>query len=170
MSDFFNRNKEDSKTKSNETKTAPGTQIYYHPELIDELTKDHQVLVELAGTIKQLYDDGAFDSIRDMLSRFGSLLRGHLLKENIKLYAYLQHVLAGDEENTALMQGFRNEIKDIGRTVTAFLHKYSKRDWDIELRTSFGGEFDKVLTTLGKRIQTEESILYKLYLPPDAYR
>jgi len=169
MSDFVNRNKEGSKTKSSEAKTAPGTQIYYHPELIDELMKDHQVLVELAGTIKQHYDIGAFDSIPDMLSRFGILLRGHLLKENIKLYVYLQHVLAGDEENTALMQGFKNDIKDIGKTVTTFLHKYNKRDWDIELRSSFGGEFDNVLKTLGKRIQTEENILYKLYLPPDAY-
>ncbi len=169
MADFFNKNKEDSKINSNETETAPGTQIYYHPDLIDELTREHQVLVELASAIKQIYDKGVFDSIPDMLGRFGTLLRGHLLKENVKLYVYLQHVLARDEENTALMQGFRNEIKDIGRTVTTFLHKYSKNDWGIELRSSFGSEFDKVLTTLAKRIQTEESVLYKLYLPPDAY-
>lgn len=170
MIDLFKRNKDGSSKQDDDSTTAPGTQIYYHPGLIDELVADHHALITLAGKIKQLYTDGSFDSIPDRLNEFGTLLRSHLLKENIKLYVYLQHVLAVDEENISLMQGFRSEMKGIGRAVTGFLHKYNDPDWNIELRTSFGDEFNRILEILGKRIKMEETVLYTLYLPPDAYR
>ncbi len=170
MIDFLNKDKDESSTQDNSPNTAPGTQIYYHPDLIEELMADHQALISLAGRIKQTYIDGVHTALPDMLKEFGNLLRSHLLKENIKLYVYLQHVLANDEENATLMHEFRSEMKDIGRKVSEFLRKYTHAEWNADLLSAFGNEFDGVLEVLGKRIKMEETVLYTLYLPPEAYR
>jgi hemerythrin-like domain-containing protein len=104
-----------------------------------------------------------------MLQEFGSLLQGHLLKENIKLYVYLQHALANDPDNAALMQGFRKEMNGISRTVTRFLKHYGEENWDRQRQEKFGHDLQAIGEVLVKRIETEESVLYPLYMAPGSY-
>jgi hemerythrin-like domain-containing protein len=174
MFDFLKRSKADdhpvpAATANEQRQAAPGTQVYYHDDLIQQLTQEHRELVKLYGNIGTAYEKGEIGKVRRQLEEFGDMLRGHLLSENIKLYVYLKHVLEQDEENTAIMQQFRTEMQHIGKAVTAFLQKYTERDWDDALRSSFGNEFAEVGKVLTRRIETEEQTLYPLYMPPDAY-
>lgn len=151
------------------TGAAPGTEIYYSPELIAGFLDDHQQLLKLFGELNETYVAKKYKKLPGMLAEFGTMLRGHLLTENIKLYIYLQRVLANDPENAALIQGFRTEMNGISKTVTAFLKHYGEEDWGDQRKASFGKELEAIGGVLVKRIETEESMLYPLYMPPEAY-
>lgn len=176
MFGFFRRkrNKKDrlqtDKSQGSSAGTAPGTEIHYSPELIAEFLNDHQQLLKLFGELNEAYVAQKYQQLPGMLEEFGSMLRGHLLTENIKLYIYLQHVLANDPENTALMQGFRTEMNGVSKTVTAFLNRYSDKDWGDQRKASFGKELEAIGGVLIKRIETEESTLYPLYMSPEVYK
>ncbi len=144
---------------------APGTQIYYHRELVPELLDDHKQLLKLFTEIGQEYAAERFTQLPLLLRDFGTLLREHLLKENVKLYIYLKHTLADDPESAALTQGFRSEMHGINRTVTRFLSHYILDEWDEQRRKQFGADLDAIGKVLVKRIETEESVLYPLYQP-----
>ncbi len=149
--------------------TAPGTEIHYYSDLVPELLNDHQVLLKRFAEIAEAEKRGEFHRLPGLLEEFGSILRGHLLKENVKLYIYLQHALANDPDNAALMQGFRTEMHGISRTVTNFLKHYGQKEWDQQRREQFGTDLDEIGEVLVRRIQTEEEVLYPLYLPPESY-
>ncbi len=148
---------------------APGTEINYYPDLVPELLDDHQILLGLFTEVTKTYEAKDYARLPGLLSEFGSLLRGHLLKENIKLYIYLQHALANDPENSALMQEFRTEMHGISKAVTKFLKHYSVEDWGEQRRSAFGDDLGAIGKVLVKRIETEESVLYPLYMSPESY-
>ena len=149
---------------------APGTQICFDEQLIPNLLADHQEFLRLFGEISKAYERGNFSALSKNLDAFSSGLRSHLLLENIKLYVYLQHVLENDEESTAIMDGFRREMKEIGKAVNEFLIKYNKEEWDEDMKTCFHNDLTKIGVVLTKRIQTEEASLYPLYMHPSAYK
>jgi len=153
---------------------APGTQLHYDPDLVSNLVADHRALLGIFGEIGTAMNQKNMVRVKQKLGEFGDGLRGHLLKENIRFYVYLQHSLEGDDENAAIMHEFRNEMQHIGKVVADFLHKYTAEDegwvWDEKMWQSFQEEVGGIGKVLTKRIQTEENVLYPLYLPPNEYR
>ena len=169
MFGFFNKKKgfrdEEAPPGGATTNYAPGTEINFHPELVPQLKKDHQNLLNLYGQIKAAFDKGDYVQVSRKLDDFRTGLQGHLLTENVRLYIYLERSLAGDETNGELMRGFRREMDGIGRTVLNFLRKYEAIGVDHELAKAFERDFAVIGQVLGERIQREENVLYPLYLP-----
>ena len=148
---------------------APGTELSYDANLVEQLMADHKKLLGLYGEIAASLEQLDYEAIHQQLRTFTSMLRGHLLTENIKLYVYLSHNLATDPENLELMTELRREMGHIGRKVNQFLTRYAEWPWTSELQQSFPGEFQRIGEVLGDRIGREEDTLYTLYLPPNAY-
>lgn len=144
---------------------APGTKIRYDPQLIDKFKNDHHQLLGLFGGIKSAFDAGNYALVAENLDKFRSGLQAHLLVENVRLYIYLEHMLAGDETSYELVHGFRREMEGIGRVAVAFLTKYKMIGVDKDLAESFGRELDGIGKVLVDRITREEETLYPLYLP-----
>jgi regulator of sigma D len=165
MFGFFRKKKKVTVSKG----TAPGTQIHYHSDLVPELHEDHQQLLKLFGEIDKANQKRDHARLSRLIDEFGVLLRGHLLTENVKLYVYLQHTLANDPDNSALMQGFRTEMHSISKVVTKFLRQYSKGEWNDQRHARFAKELNRIGEVLVKRIETEEQVLYPLYMPPESY-
>ena len=168
---LFGRKQKKEKEQQEEQRRqiAPGVEIYYDPDLVTGLKSDHAELLQLFGKMVEADAAGDYEALPSMLEEFGSMLRGHLLKENIKLYIYLQHALENSPENASLMQGFRSEMNGISKAVTAFLDRYTTDAWEEHHKKSFGAELEAIGNVLAKRIEMEESMLYPLYMPPDAY-
>lgn len=145
--------------------TAPGTEIRYHPELIDQLKSDHQALLGLYGEIKTAFDAGDYATVSQKLDALRSGLQGHLLTENVRLYIYLDRCLANDETNSDLIRGFRREMDGIAKVAMNFLKKYEAIGVDKELAGAFAKDFATIGQVLGARIQKEEQVLYPLYMP-----
>jgi len=146
-----------------------GTEFRYYPNLIKHLKKENQSIIALYQDIDKARMKGNHEKIGRLLSHFGSELRGHLIHEHIKLYIYLKFALKEQPENLATLQKFRSEMMQIGKNITEFLSKYENCSWNNELLNSFDNEFERMGQVLIKRIQTEEEMLYPLYLPPSAY-
>lgn len=177
MFEFLWKRKEPAvKTEASpvEQGVAFGSQVHYDPHLVEALVNDHQILLGIFGEIGNAMNRKDMLLVKEKLGEFGDALRGHLLKENIRFYVYLQHSLDSDPENAAIMHEFRNEMQHIGKAVADFLHKYTAEKegwvWDEKMWQNFQEEVGGIGKVLGKRIQTEENILYPLYLPPAEYR
>lgn len=146
-------------------KAAPGTAIRFHPELVAELKHDHQVLLTLFASIQSAFKEGRLQAVVEHLEAFRTSIQSHLLKENVRLYIYLEHQLAGDETSHQLIHDFRHEMDGIGKAVVAFLAKYKDLSVDGNLVASFGRDLEAVGKVLVDRIQREEETLYPLYAP-----
>jgi len=149
---------------------APGTNIRYDPKLVSELKSEHGKLISLFSEISTITDKRDSELLTTKLNQFGSSLRGHILKENVRLYVYLKSSLQANEDSLTIMQGFSQEMSQIGRAVTDFLHKYSNvSQWDDAQWAVFERDLKGVGQVLTKRIDTEENTLYPLYMPPGSY-
>ncbi|NMG53518.1 hemerythrin domain-containing protein [Aromatoleum aromaticum] len=147
--------------------TAPGTQIRHDPQLITALEEDHQHLLGIFTAIVAARNAGNLSLAQTQLDRLRIGLMDHLLKENVRLYVYLEHFLKTDAVSHELMHGFRHEMDDIGRAVVDFLDRYRQIGTHPELAAQFGSDLDAIGEALAGRIRREEEILYPMYLPPN---
>ena len=176
MLKFLFGNKQDQAGLAPETEIlhtggiAPGTNIRFDPKLVSELKVDHGQLVSQFQEIVATTGKRDNDLLVKQFAKFGSTLRGHILKENVRFYVYLKSSLQSDESSLSIMQEFAQEMQQIGRAVTDFLHKYtSVAKWDEAQWAVFERDLNAVGQVLTSRIETEENTLYPLYLPPGNY-
>ncbi len=144
---------------------APGTSIRYSADLIEHLVRDHRSMLDCVGQISRAARSGRLDEAAPLLERFRTDLQGHLLVENVRLYVYLEHTLAGDPASHALMHEFRHDMDEIGKKVVAFLARYARLGEDPSLAASFTADLEAVGAALADRIRREEEVLYPLYAP-----
>lgn len=146
--------------------SAPGTTIHHDATLIASLKADHQRLLAVFQSIAAASLAGNLASVQAQLGQFQSLLMDHLLKENVRLYVYLEHLLHDDPVSREMMHGFRHEMDAIGRVVVGFLGRYKEIGSHPELATDFSVELKKIGEALVGRIKREEEVLYPMYAPP----
>lgn len=140
--------------------------IAYYPQLIDELVQDHHQLQALEKRIKLGFERRDLALVARELAEFGSLLRNHLLKENMRLYIYLKQRVADDEINAALVRSFRKEMDGIARQALDFLDKYQAIEtMSGQAALNFVQELEGIGTVVHERMQREEQVLYPLYAP-----
>ena len=144
-------------------RAAPGTHILFHPELIADLKAEHQELLAIFARMVELHEAGRHQRLGPHLKAFGDLLQDHVAQENVKLYIYLQRMLAEDPEQSQLMRQFRKEMHAISRAVRAFLQRYRDVEWTPEEREAFGKELAAIGDVLVQRVDKEEQQLYPLY-------
>lgn len=152
--------------KAQSAANAPGTQIHHDPRLIEALKEDHLLLLDIFKAIDSARQQGDLMTVQTRLNQFRIVIQDHLLKENVRLYVYLEHLLAGDPTSHELMHGFRHEMDGIGRAVVGFLTRYK----EIGLHPEAAGKFATDLAAIGEalvaRIRREEDTLYPMYSPP----
>jgi len=168
MFKFFKKKDSNThKTKPNQQSShvAPGTQIHYIPDLVNNLHGDHKVLLEVFGKIKTAFEAGKYNKVEENLKSFRHLLTDHLLTENVRLYIYLSHEFTQDEVTSDLIKEFKREMNQISKVVMAFLTKYETIGVDKGLAESFAKDLNAIGAALVERIQREENTLYPLYMP-----
>jgi hypothetical protein len=144
-------------------KFAPGTTIAYDPNLVASMMSDHQALFKIYGAILQHFAANDFKGVSQQLEQFRMAVQGHLLKENVKLYIYLEHQFKSDPATHSLIKGFRSEMDAIGKVLIDFLNKYKHIEVNPSLATTFKQDMEQIGAALTDRVSREESILYPLY-------
>ncbi|HFC30113.1 MAG TPA: hemerythrin domain-containing protein [Oceanospirillales bacterium] len=165
MFKFFKRQSSKTQSRQQSTHMAPGTQICYIPNLVENLRKDHKALLNIFGKIKSSFEAGKFRKVEKNLKTFRRLLTDHLLTENVRLYIYLGHEFAQDEVTSDLVKEFKSEMNQISKVVMAFLTKYETIGVNKGLSESFNKDLNAIGQALTERIQREENTLYPLYMP-----
>ena len=143
-----------------EVASAPGTHIHHDPVLIVSLKEDHRRLLTSFRSITAASVAGELVAVQDHLSQFQTMIMDHLLKENVRLYVYLEHLLQNDPVSHEMMHGFRHEMDGIGRVVVGFLTKYKAIASQPELAAAFSTDLKGIGQPLLPRTNREEDILY----------
>lgn len=147
--------------------SAPGSGIQFSNKLIGELEEDHQALLGLYQGAADAINKRNGKELKRYLIQLKDALTGHLLKENLKLYAYMNHCYQNDAECSDLIKRFRSDMTQIGKIVFGHLDKYTKPG--VKFDMAFKKEFDAIGEALVRRIEAEEKQLYPLYMSPDNY-
>jgi len=149
---------------------APGTEIGYHPDLIARFRKAHEALQRLYVSMKNQVEQGDFATARKTLDAFQKALTGHMLEENVLLYTYLAKCLASDPDSRELMKSMKVEMGKIGSTAAGFVKEYADSGITPFNKRQFLEGWDKIGAVLTDRIEREETSLYTMYMPPDAFQ
>lgn len=147
------------------------TEIAYHENLLSKFNSDHQKLLRLFNETAKAAESSNESLTKTRLRQFSSVLQGHVLEENVKLYVYLDHALKNDKRNHEVIIKYKSEMQSISKLVNKFVLKYVQlTEWEKHKWESFESELKSLGDALVARIESEESILYPLYLPPAEYR
>ncbi len=166
MFGFFRKKK---KTEPKKSVGPVNGGITYDEKLISQFTGEHQELLSLFGDMVEAAEAENWAKVQKTLKVFTTILRGHLLTENLKLYVYLTNNLKSDPESLSIIREFRQEMMQIGRAVNQFVTHYGALKWTEGMKTEFLPELHGIGEVLVKRIQHEEQVLYPLYLPEQSY-
>lgn len=144
-----------SKSKGN---YAPNTKIAYKPNLIPSLVNENKVLIELFDKAQRSAKTRLGWRLRKQLNQFKDHFVDHLLRQNISVYIYLQHVSSGNTRKTIRL--VKGEMDQIGREIMAFV------DYAISgpsLDEKFLSKMDRARELLLRRIDQEEDFIYPSY-------
>lgn len=142
---------------------APGTHIAYHPELIEQLRRDHLSLLGLLASMEEYSLAGDMPAALSQLHTLKRELQAHVLLEKVRLYVYLDHQLPATDPSRALVRQMRHRISAVANTVSAFVDHYRASAHESAL--TFMGELESIAQLLVSHIQEEEDLLYPLYRP-----
>lgn len=138
--------------------------VSFDASLISNLEKDHELLVEIFGKIwKNGYEEENFDALAAHLKEFKAMFQSHLLKENVKFYAYLEQSIKEDAHTLSVVREFRRDMNDIANAVISFCKKYERPEYTKVAVDSFVKEYQGIGQALVRRVQLEERDLYSLY-------
>lgn len=175
MFDIFKRRDDTTRERPQEPSTstplahAPGTGIPYHPELMQEFAGHHASLRKLFAAITDSANRNDFSGTVATMEAFRRVLMTHLLEENLKLYTYLRKCLINDAASAQLVTGMKKEMGGIGTQVMDFLNAYIESGVTSANKEQFLASLAAIGTALADRLQREETSLYTLYMPPDAF-
>ena len=155
---FSSKPKEDRSTR-----LVPSKE--YEPGLIDDFKHDHQELLQLFAAIQKAISSRNEDALYSALQAFGTALRVHVAKENVRFYVYVEHKHQADLAMRKRIQQYRLDMDEIGKDITRFIRTYSiPQQTDANWR-ALPAEMSKIASALSQRLHDEETELYDMYRP-----
>jgi hypothetical protein len=145
---------------------APGTELYFDPQLIADLKRDHSQQMQFIAVIRATAREGRFERTRTTLSQLRRHLQEHLIKEDLRVYTYLAYCLKDDTQRMPIMTSVRSGMAAIGRKLMRALQRYDESGIDEKNAGLFLKEFEEMLQLLAKRNGYEEGLLFPLYVRP----
>jgi regulator of sigma D len=139
-------------------------EIQFDAGLITKLKDDHQILIDIFTEINQSADNGHFNKLPELLSKFTHSLQSHIVTENVKFYVYMRNKLKHDKENSTNLADVRREMDGIARAVIKFTSLHSVTPITYETVAIFKRELGEIGEVLVKRVQLEEGMLYPMYV------
>lgn len=151
---------------SETSRSAKKPGIAYDQSLIKDLEKGHEILIENFGrTLNDGFERRDFTLLSKQLGEFKVLFQSHLLKENVKLFCYLEQSMKSDPTSLLAMRGFRKDINYWSSAVISFCKKHEQPIEVFFEQDSFKSEYQAVGRALIHRVQLVESEMYPLYAP-----
>ncbi len=126
-------------------------------KLVDELRKEHSVIVETFNKVKIL-SIGSEEGQNTLLAAKNGLL-AHLKKEDEQLYPFLKNAAENDAYLKRTLDWFARDTDEISKATIEFFDKYSKGSLGLE----FAKDVGRLFATLSIRIRKEEDIIYAEY-------
>jgi hypothetical protein len=131
--------------------------------LIGALESDHRKLLSIHEQIGRLKSERRYTEIPVQLVALRTRLESHMLTENVRLYAFLEHRFQGDFGRLAQVAEFRADANALLLAVLKFVKHHRRTTFDESRLLSFVDEHRHVGELLAKHSAREERHLYRLY-------
>jgi len=128
-------------------------------KLVKKWSKEHQQIVELAGSVIHAYTVNNEKKAKSALTKLSGLASSHFMNEDLEFFKLLRDGKL-DPETTRSVKDFTEGFKKVKISLMSFFTKYSKPD--IPLDDAFFKQFNEIVDAVGQRIAYEESNLYQL--------
>jgi len=125
--------------------------------LIQDLKNEHVIIISAFNEVTKL-GINTKDGQTKLLNVKDSLI-SHLQKEDKLFYPPLWKASTTNKSLKITLEEYAQEMEQISEIAFEFFEKYSRGGSGLE----FAREFGKLYGILGKRINKEESVLYKFY-------
>lgn len=125
--------------------------------LIDELKKEHLIIVDVLDHVSRLGVNSKEGQQRLIDAKNGLL--AHLRKEDEQLYPALNRAAEKDARLKQTLDLFAKDMTEISKGAMDFFGKYSKGGSGLD----FARDVGKLFIVLKSRISKEEDIIYKEY-------
>jgi hypothetical protein len=131
--------------------------------LVTALKADHRKLLEVHELIGRLMSQRRYAEIPAQLVALRTRLETHVLTENVRLYAFLEHLFQGDARRLEELAEYRSATNALLLSVLKFVKHHRRTTFDESRLLSFTDEHRKVGTLLARHAAREEQGLYRLY-------
>ncbi len=127
-------------------------------KLVKKWHKEHEEIVELAHKIVAHYAKNDPYTAKDYLKKLDNVAVEHFMSEDIELFRLIHNDKNIDDETEKLVKDFVENFRKTKLSLMNFFAHYSKPD--VPLDDDFFQEFNKIIETVGKRIEFEEKKVY----------
>jgi hypothetical protein len=131
--------------------------------LIHALESDHRKLLGIHQRIGRLTSEKCYTEIPAGLVALRVSFETHVLTENVRLYAFLEHLFQGDCGRLAELAEFRANTNTVLLAVLKFVKHHRRTTFDESRLLSFADEHRYVGELLAGHVTREECTLYRLY-------
>jgi hypothetical protein len=128
-------------------------------KLVKKWKKEHQQLVELAGSVIHEYTVHNEKKAKISLSKLSGLASSHFMNEDLEFFKLLRDGKLNDETSKSV-KDFTEGFKKVKIELMSFFTNYSKPD--VPLDEEFFKHFNEIIDAVGQRIAYEEGNLYQL--------
>ena len=131
-------------------------------EIINDLKKEHQYLLELYNNINENIKNNNFDKVKEDRELFLQELLKHLEKEDNNIYKNIYDLEKIDKTVLETIQKIQKDIEPIANKLLISFKKFKKIDNSNKF--NFLYDFNYLGSIILKRINFEEKILYNYFL------
>ncbi|HEX7964147.1 MAG TPA: hemerythrin domain-containing protein [Gammaproteobacteria bacterium] len=150
------------------TPVAPDdTTLPYDPNLVPMLMDEHRILRAMLQSVREAAKVRRYEVIKPLLNQFHTELKQHAQRKSGRCFAYIERHIK--DHDSTLVRSMHASAAHTERMVSGFLQHYlSIPVGDANLRR-FGRELDEAIAEFQQRLEFEETSLFPLYRPRDAY-
>ena len=159
--DWFSSLKEPSISASYSER--PSSAIPHEKSLIEQLKAEHQTLINLFTDVVKLAENKRYDKAINVLETFRSQLTEHLIKENTKLYLFLNAHYRHEQNQFMKVSKLRKEMTSITKALMEFAQQWRLQGLNDSNRNRFVNQALPLSDILIKRLKVEEKELFSLY-------
>jgi len=131
--------------------------------LVNALKSDHRKLLEIHARIGRLMSERRYIDIPGQLIALRMRLETHVLTENVRLYAFLEHLFQGDSGRLAELAELRADTNAVLLAVLKFVKQHRRTTFDESSLFTFAETYTQIGALLARHMAREERDLYRLY-------
>jgi hypothetical protein len=132
-------------------------------KLVKALKSDHRKVLALHECIGRLAAERRYLEIPAQLVALRTRLETHILTENVRLYAFLEHLFQGDAGRLDELAEYRADTNAVLLAVLKFIKHHRRTTFDESRWLAFADEHRRVGAMLARLVTREENGLYQLY-------
>jgi hypothetical protein len=165
---FSNSAAASQQPRSWEGARAPGTQIRFDPDLVDNLSAEHHALLTACEELEIACAKARVAQVVSRLRALEEQIGRHRVQEDVKLMIFIEKHNAERDGVAALLALIRRERDLVRKQLSETIKKYALPENAKAPAQEISRDVGEVIHLIARLIDREENDLFPLYVPNNA--